>query len=159
MKKISAILLTLALVLTSCGADPVKFNDTLVDCTDKAHKQIEALQNNITSSLESEDYSTIAASTKSAIDSLNIYIETANKLEIPKGGEEFKASVVSYLEALVTVSEAYTTYSTITKETTDEQFDVINNAVDKTEGVQEKLFTALTSKQKAFAKANKMDLR
>jgi hypothetical protein len=159
MKKISAILLTLALVLTSCGPDAVKFNDTLVDCTDKAHKQIETLTDNLNNALDSEDYTSIAPSAKSTIDSLNIYIETANKLEVPKGGEDFKASVVAYLQSLVAGCESYSAYSTITEETTDEQFNAINSAVEQTEEAQDKLFNDLTAKQKAFAKANNMDLR
>lgn len=159
MKKLLLFLLPLSLILSSCGADPVKYNDQLVDYIDEAGNRIVTLNEEINNLFENNEYNKLKDYTKATTDSLKGYIEGINKLDKPEGADEFHNSAIAYIQALIVNAETMgEQYSKITEEMTDEEFEELNKPVIESEDVYSKIFQEMTTLQRNFAKEKNFDL-
>lgn len=159
MKKILLVLMVCALALTSCGPDPVKFNDSIINYVEKSHDQTTSLEGKLQEAIEKDDYSIITESVPAAMDSLNQYKKAIESLETPKNGEEFKSKVVVYLNSLTAMVDSYKTLSGIKEDSSQEDIDKITQAITDKEDEVEKIFEEVQTVQVAYAKANNMKLQ
>ncbi len=160
MKKLLLFLIPLSLILTSCGADPVKYNDSLVDFYDDANNRVNSLYDIASDDMQSGNFAKLTEYAKTTVDSLKLDIEKINALEKPSGSNEFHNSVVSYVESLVTYVNALgEQYSQVNDSTTDEEFSKIEEVVDNVSKINDQKRDAMIEAQKAFAKAKNFDLK
>ncbi|MDR2956038.1 MAG: hypothetical protein LBV43_13260 [Prevotella sp.] len=153
MKKVLFSLLAVAIIMVSCGgADPVKFNDALV----KANTVISEVSSNYDSELSdainSEAFDKISTLTDSALVKIKAEIETVKNLDAPKGGEKFKETAIKTYESLSTLVETGKKFSTLTAESSEEQFDGINKEYTAKMEEYSKVFQELVDVQMEYAK-------
>jgi len=153
MKKLLFSLFALTLLLTSCGPDPIKYNDTLVDILEKANADYESIDGMFSDLIDAEKYGELGTVSKTPIDSLNARIETIKNLELPSGAENFRDAVIKYVESLIGAAKAYDGFAIMEKD--DVSTDEIQAVTDNLEKMQEefdKTFVIVTETQKEFAK-------
>lgn len=153
MKKLLFSLIATALVLVSCGGvDPVAFNDAIVKANTTITALGETYQNDITKSIESSDFSAIAAQTDSALAKINTEIDIVKSLEVPKGGDGFKEAAVKTYESLRDVVETGRKLSTLNTDSTEEAANSIMKEYDEKSSIYSKQFDELAKAQMDFAK-------
>ncbi|NDW17848.1 hypothetical protein D0T53_02815 [Dysgonomonas sp. 216] len=160
MKKLLFTLFATALLLTSCGPDPVKFNDSMVSLMTKAQKDYESVHESYEKLLEEEKYDQMGTISKSAVDSLNVRLEAVKKLEVPSNGEEFQAASISFIEALIAAAKEYDKLEIMGKEdATNEEIQAAVDAIEAKDDAVDSAFDSVTSMQKEFAKKKNIELR
>jgi len=159
MKKVLFSLLAVTFLLTSCGPDAVKFNDSIVK---EQTTMISALQdygNKLSQASSNNSFGEVKTLGDSLLIKIDKSIEVIKGLSTPSGGEKFKESAVDYFESakkMVTLGDKavalgeeptqeesvafFTEYGNIVKEVTDKE-------------------NAFLAAQKEFAKDKKMELR
>ncbi len=153
MKKVLFSLLAVVLVLTSCGGvDPVKFNDAIANANVKIVTVSDAYQNELGKALEADDYEVIAIQTDSALAKIDAEIAIVKALEVPKGGEAFKDAAIKSYESLRAVVEAGKKFSTLTKESSEEEFSILEKEYDAKSTEYSNSFDALAIAQAEYAK-------
>lgn len=160
MKKLLFSFITLAILLTSCGPDPVKYNDTLVDYSKKAIENYDLIAESLNEANESDDYSKMANISQAVVDSINMRIDAIKALETPSGAEDFQKAVVKYLEALTDVAKAYSGFTILDDENvTDEQVTGVVSTIEEKDKVLADLIQEVNDAQVAFAKAKNFELK
>ncbi|MEN9919963.1 MAG: hypothetical protein RL662_2399 [Bacteroidota bacterium] len=160
MRQAFFLLLVLPFLLTSCGPDPLKYNDNLVDHIEDANSRAEKLNSEIEDILESGDFTKIKERTKVAVDSLNLDIEKINNLGRPSGAEEFHQATVEYIKSLVVNADVIgTQYSLLNDTISDAEFERISKPIEDTEKVSDEKFEKMIEAQKVFAKAKNFELK
>lgn len=160
MKKLLLLLLPLSLILTSCGPDPIKYNDSLVDYYKIAQNRLTKFIDIASEDMDSGDFSNLKEHATTTTDSLKLDIDKINKLDKPSGSEEFHNSMISCMDALISyVNTIGDQYSQVTDSTTDKEFEDMDNAVNKSLEVSELKDKEMIEAQKKFAKLKKFDLK
>lgn len=159
MKKFLFLLLPLSIILSSCGTDPIKYNDQLVQYIGSSGQRIINLNNEINNLFNGEDHTKLKEYTTATIDSLKSDIKDINDLKKPEGADEFQNAVITYIESLISNAETMEEqYSKITEETTDEEFEELNKYILNSKKIYNEKFEEVISAQKSFAKEKNIDL-
>lgn len=165
MKKLSfltTLVLGIVITLSSCGhVDPVKFNDNLVEYSNKADKRIEQFHNKINATDDLANYSdSIKAWGSVAIDSLNSDLTKIKALKMPKDGADFENATIAYVESLSAYAKTVTDeYSKITENTTEKEYDNMDKVIEDSEKNCDTKLAEMQRVQKSYASANNMSLR
>lgn len=165
MKKNLLLLLSLLAItfaLPSCGGvDPVKYNDKLIDNLNSADKRVLTLNDKLDAIDDLENFSdSIKSLGTVTIDSLKSDIHKISLMEKAKGSEKFEASVITYIESLITYTETITgEYAKVNEETSEEDFNDMSKKIDESYEAVNKRMTETQEIQKAFAKANNFILK
>ena len=80
-------------------------------------------------------------------------------LEAPKGAEEFKNAALKTYQDLRAIVEAGRKFTTLTEESTDEEFDKISDEYDAKMDAYNASFEQLVNTQKAYAKGAGYELK
>lgn len=159
MKKVLFSLLTVMLILTSCGADAIKFNDTIVDqqralevpFTQYANKLGQAIATNTVADIKPLGDSLLAKIDKS--------IEVIKALDVPSGGEKFKETSIEYFESAKKIVTLGNKAESLGSQPTEEQATAFfTELTDMAKQVSEKK-DAFLAVQKEFAKEKGMKLQ
>ena len=160
MKKLLLSLLTVSLILTSCGGtSPVKFNDTIVKANETISHVSDSYTETLSAAIASGSYESIAAATDSALVKIDAELDIVKALEAPKGAEEFKNAALKTYQDLRAIVEAGRKYTTLTEESSDEEFDKISDEYDAKMDAYNASFEQLANTQKAYAKEAGYDLK
>lgn len=153
MKKVLFSLLVLSLLIVSCGGpSPVKFNDALVQANTAIGDVSMTYQNDLTQAIDSESYESITAMTDSALAKIDAELEIVKVLEVPKGGDAFKAAALKSYESFRSLVETGKKFATLTKESTQEDFEKIETEYDGKFDEYSKTFDELSKAQLDYAK-------
>lgn len=153
MKKVLFSLLALTLVFASCGGpSPVAFNDALVKANTAIGDISNTYQNDLTQAINSESFENIAVLTDSALAKIDAELEIVRALEVPKGGDEFKSAALKSYENFRALVEAGKKFSTLTAESTQEDFEKIEKEYDGKFDEYSKSFDELSKAQMEYAK-------
>ena len=159
MKKLLLSLLTVSFILTSCGGtSPVKFNDTIVEANETISNVSDSYTETLTAAIASGSYQSIAAATDSALVKIDAELDIVN-LEAPKGAEEFKNAALKTYQDLRAIVEAGRKFTTLTEESSDEEFDKISDEYDAKMDAYNASFEQLVNTQKAYAKGAGYELK
>lgn len=153
MKKVLFSLFALSLLIVSCGGpSPVKFNDALVKANTAIGDISATYQNDLTQAISSESFENIAVLTDSALAKIDTELEVVKALEAPKGGETFKDAALKSYESFRALVETGKKFSTLTKESTEEDFDKIEKEYGGQFDTYSKSFDELSKAQMDYAK-------
>ena len=159
MKKVLFSLLTVMLVLTSCGADAVKFNDTIVEQEKALEAPIREYANKLGQAIATNTVADIKPLGDSLLAKIDKSIEVIKGLDVPSGGEKFKETSIEYFESAKKIVTLGNKAESLGSQPTEEQatafFTEFNEMVKQ---VSEKADAFLTV-QKEFAKEKGMELR
>lgn len=152
MKKVLFSLLALTLVLVSCGTSPTKFNDALVKANTVISDVAAKYQDDLSKAIDNDSYADIATMTDSALVKIDAELSVVKGLEAPKGGDAFKEAAVKSYESLRTVVETGKKFATLTAESTQEEYSVIEKEYNEQLDAYSKTFDALSKAQMDYAK-------
>jgi len=153
MKKVLISLLAVTFILVSCGGpSPTAFNDALVKANTEISNVSLTYQNELTKAIGSESFDNIIALTDTALAKIDAELTIVKGLEVPKGGDAFKAAAIKSYEGLRAVVETGKKFSTLTAESTQEDFDSIESDYDSKLDEYSKSFDELSSAQMEYAK-------
>lgn len=159
MKKVLFSLFAVTLILTSCGADAVKFNDTIV----KEQSALEAPFTEYVSKLGQAIATNTVADIKPLRDSLlakiDKSIEDINALSTPSGGEKLKETAIVCFESYKKIIAMGDKAASLGSEPAEEQitaFYTEYSNIEKEVTEKENTFLAV---QKEFAKEKNMKLQ
>ncbi|GAB6007928.1 LIC11966 family surface protein [Dysgonomonas reticulitermitis] len=159
MKKVLFSLVVVMLILTSCGADAVKFNDSIIKEQTSMFSAIEDYSNKLSQAATNNSFAEIKAVSDSLLTKLDKSIEVIKGLNTPSGGEKFKEAAIDYFESAKKIITLGEKASSLGNEPTEEQatafYEEYNNVV---KDVTEKE-AALLAVQKEFAKEKNMKLQ
>ncbi len=159
MKKVLFSLLTMMLILTSCGADAVKFNDTIVKEEKSLEVPLIAYSSKLGQSMSSNSYEGIKDLGDSLLLKIDKSIEVVKNLTAPSGGDKFKETSIEYLESIKKIVTIGNKAESLGSEPTDEQVSALNEEYEQiTKEITEKTNAYLTT-QKEFAKEKGMKLQ
>lgn len=159
MKKVLFSLLTMMLILTSCGADAVKFNDTIVNEERSLEAPITAYSNKLGQSMTSNSYEGIKDLGDSLLLKIDKSIEVIKNLKAPSGGDKFKEISIEYFESAKKIVTLGNKAESLGSEPTDEQVAAFNQEYENmTKEIAEKT-NAYLAAQKEFAKEKGMKLQ
>jgi hypothetical protein len=157
MKKVLFSLVTVMLILTSCGADAVKFNDAIV----KEQKALEVSVMEYNSKLQTMNVS--PESFKELGDSLLMKIDKSidviKGLNTPSGGEKFKESTLVYFESAKQLVEMGNKAKSLGTEPTEEQAMAFMQEMTAMQNDMVGKENAFLAAQKEFAKEKNMKLQ
>lgn len=159
MKKVLFSLLTMMLILTSCGADAVKFNDTITKEQASMVTALHDYSDKLQQASSSNSFSDVKAAGDSLLIKLDKSIEAIKGLSTPSGGEKFKEAAIDYFESIKKVVSIGEKASSLGNDPTEEQanafYEEYSNVVKE---VTEKE-NAVHTIQKEFAKEKGMKLQ
>lgn len=159
MKKVLFSLVAMVLFFTSCGADVVKFNDTIIKEQISMVAALQDYSNKLQQASSKNSFSDVKSVGDSLLMKLDKSVEVIKGLNTPSGGEKFKEAAIDYFESakkIITVGEKA---SSLGNDPTQEQinavYDEYNNILTE---VTEKE-NAVRSTQQEFAKEKNIKLR
>lgn len=156
MKKTLFLFMATAMVtlLTSCGVNPVEFNDKLVDIQDSIMTEIQTISTNVAT----DDKAGLQTQTDAFIKKVDAKIAEINGLEKPEGGEEFANTLIDAFEMYKKVAVKINEGANLSEENVDEYnkyIDEFNKMIEEGDAAENKFLEA----QKVYAKAHNMLLK
>lgn len=159
MKKVLLSLVAVMFVLTSCGPDVVKFNDSIIKEQAALEAPVMEYSNKLGQAMATNSQADIKPLGDSLLARIDKSIEVIKGLSTPSGGEKFKEAAVDYFESakgLVTIGEKSSSLGT---EPTQEQITAFTTEfTDLVKKMTEKE-NAFLAAQKEFAKEKNMQLK
>jgi hypothetical protein len=155
MKKVFFLMVAVlaSLLLTSCGGGttPGAFNDRILKANDVISEIKNSYDETLTQLIQNNSYGSIVAETDSALTKIDVELKGLRDLQSPKGGEEFKETALKTFEGIKAIIESGKAFASLTAESTQEEFDKLEQAFYAKEDEADKLFKELQSAQKAFS--------
>lgn len=151
MKKILFSFLAVLLVLTSCGPDPVKFNNTITKANATITEISVSYDSDLSNAVSNGNFAAIAAKTDSALAKIDAEITIVKALDIPKGGDKFKEAALKTYESLRGVVEAGKGFATLTQESAIEDVTKLQETYQAKVDEYSKSFQDLATAQMEYA--------
>ncbi|MDR2949081.1 MAG: hypothetical protein LBV71_07725 [Prevotella sp.] len=152
MKKLLFSLVAVALILVSCGgSSPTAFNNGIVQAHTNLSQIGSSYINTLSSAVSSGTYDAIAAQTDSALVKIDAELTAVKALEVPKGGDAYKAAAVKACESLRAFIESGKSFSALTKESSVDEYNKVSAEYEAKMKVYTEDIEALTDAQEAYA--------
>lgn len=153
MKKLLFSIFAVTLLLTSCGgADPVKFNDTIVNEQMKLATYATEYGTKLGVAIATNSYADMKVTTDSLNTRIDRSISVIKDLKTPSNGEKFKEAAITYFESMKKIGTIGISSDSVDVEKVMADFQSIEAEVTKHEN-------AFLEAQKEFAKDKNMQLK
>ncbi|MDR1091975.1 MAG: hypothetical protein LBL79_12945 [Prevotella sp.] len=159
MKKTLFSLVTVMLILTSCGADAVKFNDTIVNEQEALEVTLTEYGTKLGQAIETNAVADIKPLGDSLLTKIDKSIDVIKALNTPSGGEKFKETAIIYFEFTKQIVKLGDKAASIGNEPTEEQATAFSNEYNDIAKVIAEKGEAFRNIQKEFAKEKNMRLQ
>ncbi|MFV0536663.1 MAG: hypothetical protein ACK5M3_04730 [Dysgonomonas sp.] len=159
MKKVLFSLLTMMLIFTSCGADAVKFNDTIVKEQVSLQAPFLDYCNKFGQAIATNSVADIKPLGDDLLKKIDANIEVIKGLSAPSGGEKFKDVAIEYFESAKKIVTLQDQAGTLGDEPTEEQATAFTQEFNEVVKDMTEKEAAFHSAQKEFAKEKGMKLQ
>lgn len=159
MKKVLFSLVTVMLILTSCGADAVKFNDTIINEEKSLEAPITEYGTKLGQAIATNTVADIKPLGDSLLAKIDKSIEVIKGLTAPSGGEKFKEASIEYFESAKKFVIFGNKAESLGSEPTEEQATAFYEEFGKIEKEITEKTNAFLAAQKEFAKEKNMKLQ
>lgn len=154
MNKTVVLIFLSSVLLSSCGgADPVKYNDSLVNYHNEADGYVSDFNDKASNLLKEGKQSELPGYAKNTIENLKNCIGKVESLEKPKDSEAFHRAVIDYMNALVgSVDTMGREYSLVTDSTNEAGFDKLETIIGQSQKERAAKNEAVIEAQADFAR-------
>ena len=156
MRKLRILLLFIVLfTLSSCGPNPGKFNDNLIENLNKADREYTTFYALADQYSDNDNFIIVTEKGKVTIKEMEELIKQINKYNTPKEGDDFKNLTVEYIKNMVNSVKGFTQDEKLTKD----QFDKALENMDKNEVKLNEIDNKIIEAQKSFASKRGFELK